>query len=311
MIPDFSESTLSTYTASDGENIAMQDWPLPDGLGLRGTVIVVHGLGEHAGRHDALAKRLNSWGFAVRGYDQYGHGESAGGRGLLPTPARLVDDLADIVDSTRLRLPAGGPLLLLGHSMGGLVAARLVSEARCAVDALVLSSPALDPGLNPLQKLLLATLPRVAPNLTVSNGLDPAFISHDPGVVEAYRRDPLVHDRISGRLGRFIADAAQATVASASRWTVPTLLMYAGADRLVNPAGSRAFAAAAPPRVVTAKCFDGLFHELFHETDPEPVYQVLKRWLDERFSGPARSARHPSAEPAAASRSSAGSSPGS
>lgn len=286
-----SDSTLSTYTASDGQNIAVQDWPLPEGLALRGVVIVVHGLGEHAGRHDELAKRLNSWGFAVRGYDQYGHGESGGKRGLLPTASRLLDDLADIVDSTRARMLAGVPLILLGHSMGGLVAGRFVSKHLRQVEGLVLSSPALDPGLNPLQKLLLATLPRVAPNLTVGNGLDAAFISHDPEVVEAYRRDPLVHDRVSGRMARFIADAAVAMVADAPRWEVPTLLMYAGADRLVNPAGSRAFAAAAPPKVVTAKCFGALYHELFHERDPEPVFHLLKQWLDARFAAPARPAR--------------------
>lgn len=288
MIPATSDSTLSTYTASDGDNIAMQDWPLPDGLQLRGIVIVVHGLGEHAGRHDMLARRLNGWGFAVRGYDQYGHGESAGGRGLLPTPTRLVDDLADIIDSTRLRMPARAPLILFGHSMGGLVAGRLVSQGLRRVEGLVMSSPLLDPGLSPLQKFLLATLPRVAPNLTVGNGLDASFISHDPQVVDAYRRDPRVHDRVSGRMGRFIANAAAATVASAPGWKVPTLLMYAGDDRLVNPAGSRAFSAAAPRRVVTAKCFDGMFHEIFHESDPEPVYQVLRQWLDARFSAPAR-----------------------
>ena len=286
-----SDSTLSTYTASDGDNIAMQDWPLPDGLSLRGVVILVHGLGEYAGRHDKLAKRLNTWGFAVRGYDQYGHGESGGARGVLPTASRLVDDLADIVDSTRLRMARSVPLLLLGFSMGGLVAGHFVSQNRREVDGLVLSSPALQPGLTALQKLLLATLPRVAPNFTVRNGIDPDFLSHDRDVVDAYRRDPLVHNRVSGRLGRFIADAAPTTVAGAAGWKVPTLLMYAAQDHLVNPAGSRTFAAAAPRHVVTSKCFDGLFHELFHELDPEPVYDTLRQWLDDRFAAPARASR--------------------
>jgi len=221
---------------------------------------------------------------------------------MLPTPTRLIDDLADIIDSTRLRMPSGAPLILLGHSMGGLVAGRLVSLGLRRVEGLVMSSPALDPGLNPLQKLLLATLPHVAPNFTVGNGLDASFLSHDPQVVDAYRRDPLVHDRVSGRMGRFIADAAAATVASASSWKVPTLLIYAGDDRIVNPAASRAFSEAAPHTVVTTRCFDGLFHELFHEPDPVPVYEVLRRWLDARFAAPARPARPPSAAPATTSR---------
>src|SRR5262245_9470983 len=110
------ESTLSTYTASDGDNLAVQDWYLPEDTPQRGAVLVVHGLGEHAGRHDTLARVLNSWGFTVRSYDQYGHGESDGARGGLPHANRLLDDLGDLVESTRVRNP-GVPLLLLGHSM--------------------------------------------------------------------------------------------------------------------------------------------------------------------------------------------------
>ena len=277
------DSTLSTFVALDGDNLAVQDWPLEKGKSLRGVVILVHGLGEHAGRYDALAHRINDWGFAVRGFDQYGHGESGGPRGGLPTDTRLLDDLTDIVDSTRARMRRKTPLILLGHSMGGLVAARFVSLALRPVEGLVLSSPALDPGLNPVQKLLLALLPKIAPNLRVGNGLDASLISHDPGVVAAYRADKLVHDRVSGRLARFIADAGPATVALAPSWQVPTLLLYAGADKLVNPAGSRAFAAAAPKQLVSAHCFETLYHEIFNELKSEPVFAELRKWLDARF----------------------------
>lgn len=277
------DSTLSTYTASDGDNLAVQDWPLPEGVALRGVVILVHGLGEHAGRYDHVARRLNQWGFAVRGYDHYGHGESDGVRGALPNGMRLVDDLADLVDSTRMRMEQGTPLILLGHSMGGLVAACMVAQQSRPVEGLVLSSPALDAGLSAFQKLLLAVLPRILPNLAVGNGLNPDFISHDPEVVAAYKADAHVHDRISGRLARFIADGGPWVVSQAARWNVPTLLMYAGADQLVNPAGSRAFAAAAPKEVVTVRCFDDLFHEIFNELDAEPVFETLRQWLDARY----------------------------
>ena len=246
-------------------------------------VVLVHGLGEHSGRYDELARRLNGWGFAVRGYDQYGHGESGGARGALPSAMRLVEDLADVIDSTRKRMRQGLPLIVLGHSLGGLVAASAVAQGVVAIDGLVLSSPAFDAGLNAFQKLLVATLPRIAPNLTVGNGLDPDFLSHDVDVVARYKADPMVHDRISARLGRFIADTGPQVVDRAAQWTVPTLLMYAGADKLVDPGGSRAFAAAAPAQVVTARCFEDLFHEIFNELDAQPVFDLLRRWLDERF----------------------------
>lgn len=277
------ESTLSTFIASDGDNLVIQDWPLEPDVPLRGVVIIVHGLGEHAGRYEHVALELNRWGFAVHGYDQCGHGESGGARGSLPTDTRLLDDLADIVDSTRIRMAKGIPLILLGHSMGGLVAGRFVSLRMRPVDGLVLSSPALDAGMNPFQKFLVAVLPKIAPNLRVGNGVKPQYISHDPAVVAAYRADPLVHDRISARLARFIAEAGPHTVALAPQWTVPTLLMYAGDDRLLNPQGSRNFAAAAPKDVVTSVCFDQLYHEIFNELDAAPVFAELKRWLDQRF----------------------------
>jgi alpha-beta hydrolase superfamily lysophospholipase len=295
---------LAPFTARDGENLALYEWPMEawqadNDLPPRAVVLIVHGLGEHASRYDHVARQLLEWGFAVRAYDQRGHGESGGVRGGLTSDALLLEDLAEVVDDTRLRstrLPRAAdgdqgevplPLVLFGHSLGGLVVGRFVSLRVRPVDGLVMSSPALDPGLSGIQKFLLATLPAIAPNLRVNNGLKPEFISHDKQVVQKYLADPLVHSRISARLARFIATAGPATVAAASTWNTPTLLMYAGADKLVNPAGSRAFAEAAladgGASVVTVRCFDDLYHEIFNEADAAPVFASLKAWLDARF----------------------------
>lgn len=292
MIPA-STATLSTFTASDGDNLALRDWPVAEGVPLRGVVLLVHGLGEHAGRYEHVARELNNWGFAVRGYDQFGHGESGGPRGGLPTAGRLVDDLAEMVQSARTRTPDGVPLILLGHSMGGLVAAQYAAAHPASIDALVLSSPALGTRASGLQKLLLRTLPRLAPNLRVGNGLQTRWLSHDPAVERAYLADPLVHDRISARLAGVITGGGRQVVAQAAQWKVPTLLIYAGRDRLVDPAGSRAFAAAAPARLVTSRCFEDLYHEIFNEQDAQPVFDCLRRWLDER--APALAAELPQA----------------
>jgi alpha-beta hydrolase superfamily lysophospholipase len=280
-----SESTQAPYTLRDGLNIALYDWPLSPRQRPRGVVLIVHGLGEHAWRYDTVAQRLNESGFCVRAYDQRGHGESAGPRGVLTNDDDLLEDLEELIDDTRrhIALPWSCPLILLGHSMGGLVASALVQRERAQVDALVLSSPALDTGMSDFQRWLTRFLYRWAPDLTVSSGLDPNGISHDAAQVAAYRNDPLVHDRISARLARFIDSNGPHVVAAAPSWPVPTLLLYAGADRLVRPDGSRAFAAVAAPAQVRSRCFEGLFHELFNETDPLPVYAELGAWLDARF----------------------------
>jgi alpha-beta hydrolase superfamily lysophospholipase len=279
---EYRAPVLTPFTASDGENIAVHDWPLPPDAAVRGVIVLVHGLGEHAGRHAPLAAQLNRWAFAVRAYDQYGHGESGGQRGGLPSPLRLLEDLADVIESTRVRLGPQRPIIVLGHSLGGLVAANLAARGCAPIEGLVLSSPALGARVSGFQKFLLSTLPRFAPNLAVSNGVDPDALAHDPAVAAAYRADRLVHDRITPRLALFFMEAGAQVIAKAPQWKVPTLLLYAGDDRLVDPAASRAFAQAAPPDVVTARCFDTLYHEIFNEPDPGPL-EALRQWLDARF----------------------------
>lgn len=271
-----------TIRASDGETLALREWTATPGM-PRALVHITHGLGEHAGRYAHVARRLNAQGFAVRAHDHFGHGESSGARGGLPHPLRLLDDLALVIDDARAAHP-GMPLVLLGHSMGGLVAASFVARALRPIDALVLSSPALEPNLSAAQKRLIGVLSRLAPGLRVGNGLNADDLSHDPAIAPAYRGDPLNHDRIGARLARFLADEGARVMAAAPRWQVPTLLLYAGADRLVRPEGSRAFAAgAAPSGRVQALPFEQHFHELFNELDAKPVFQALERWLAERF----------------------------
>ena len=265
-------------------SLAVCDWPAPEGS-ARGTVLIVHGLGEHVGRYDAVAQRLRAWGWAVRGHDHQGHGRSDGARGRLHTDNGLLQDLDTVIDATRAHpLRGQGPLVLLGHSMGGLLAARAVATRLRPVQALVLSSPALGVRTNAVQKLLLATLPRWLPHLTVGNRLDAQWVARDPDAVRAYLADPLVHDRISARLGAWIDSEGPPTVAAAAEWQTPTLLLYAGQDKLVDPAASDAFARQAPAGCVQAHRFEPMYHEVFNDPEREQVLALLRRWLDARFS---------------------------
>ncbi|HEY9028964.1 MAG TPA: lysophospholipase, partial [Burkholderiaceae bacterium] len=258
---------MKTVMTADGLALLTQVWPASQRAPgtARGVVVLVHGLGEHAARYDHVARRLNGQGFNVVGYDHRGHGRSPGPRGGIETADDLCADLGCVIEAARKEF--AGPLVVVGHSLGGLIAGRFVAEGLAAtpapwwraVDALVMSSPALDAGANAVQKFLLATVAPLLPRLAVNNGLKVDWISRDPAVVRAYADDPLVHDRITGRLGIFVAQQGPAVIAAAPRWKTPTLLMWAGADRCVAPAGSAAFAAAAPREVVTAREWPGLF----------------------------------------------------
>ena len=274
---------MSSFATPDGRTLHLVQWPALHARPVHGTVQIVHGLGEHIGRYAELAARLNALGWQVLGHDHWGHGRSGGGRGSLVDADCLLRDVAAVRDHAA----CPGSVVLLGHSLGGLVAARFVAENLAAtpaawargVDGLVLSSPALDIGLGTLQRALLATLHPLAPGLPMGNGLNPQWVSTDPAVVQAYVNDPLVHKRITPRLVRFMLDAAGLVQARAPLWRVPTLLQWAGADRCVRAAGSQAFAAAAPAVVVAAQPLAGFAHEIYNEPGREQVFARLRRWL--------------------------------
>ena len=284
-----------TIRTRDGLELRRRDWPSD---GARGTIVIVHGLGEHIDRYGHVAAALNARGWGVVGYDHRGHGQSPGDRGRLVASDDFLADLASVVDAVRSE--SGAPVILLGHSLGGLIAARFVAgglespapDWHRPIDALALSSPALGIPLTRLQRLLLAVLSPIAPDLVVRNGLGAASVSRSTETVSGYDSDPLVHDRISARLTRFIVDEGEHVRSLAARWTVPTLLLYAGSDVIVRPDASAAFAAAAPKSVVTTREFAPLFHEIFNEPEQAEVLSVLVDWLDTlSFSPSTRSPR--------------------
>jgi alpha-beta hydrolase superfamily lysophospholipase len=272
-------TTAPSLASRDGTRLHLHRWQVTPS---RGTVVIIHGLGEHAGRYAHVAAWLNARGWSVLAPDLRGHGKSEGKRGVLRTPAGPSHDIAAVLAEARLGTPKS--LVLLGHSAGGAFSARYVLESPDAVDALVMTSPALTADLTWFQRVQLTLGRAFAPSLAQPNGLKPEYVSHDPAVVQAYIADPLVHDRITARLGRAILDAGALAIAAAPSWKTPTLLLYSGDDHLVASRGSDAFAAAAPREVVESERFDALYHEILNEsTAAAPVYAHLERWLEARF----------------------------
>jgi alpha-beta hydrolase superfamily lysophospholipase len=147
--------------------------------------------------------------------------------------------------------------------------------------ALVLSSPALRTWASPWEQARARRLAPVRPDLPLRSGLPFEALSHEPAVVAAYRHDPLRSGWITPRLAQFIFESGPHCIARAAHLAVPSLLLVAGADRLVDAAGSRAFAAAAPPAALTTRVFEELFHELFNEAEPgrDEVLAQLDAWL--------------------------------
>jgi alpha-beta hydrolase superfamily lysophospholipase len=237
----------------------------------------MHGLGEHCGRYAHVARFFNDCGWAVRSYDHRGHGRSGGARGDVTGDEAILRDAKLVLDDFSRQFDT--PPLLLGDSMGGLFAARFATGGLSPLRGLILVSPALSLRMSRTQKLLLNILKPIAPGFGVPNGLPARFLSHDPAVALAYQNDPLVHSRISARLVSSMLAAIDHVRSYASTLAIPTLLLVAGADRVVDAAGSKAFHAALMPGIGTMHWYPDLYHEVFNETDAQRVFGDLRRWL--------------------------------
>jgi alpha-beta hydrolase superfamily lysophospholipase len=272
----------------DGTATFVRGWPVPAGVARRGSILLVHGLGEHSGRYGHVADRLTALGLEVRGYELRGHGRSEGARGSLPHADALLDDLRVVFDDLDRRGREAGddaPPLLLGHSLGGTIAAAGTAGGWVAPRALVLSSPALALHVTGLRARVLSLARRLIPDRALPNELPVDKLSHERREVDAYRDDELVHDRITPRMYGFLADAGAAVRSDAVRLSVPTLLLVAGDDALVAAHGSRELAARLAPGVGTLHLYDGLYHEIFNEREPDRtrVLDDLTAWVERQL----------------------------
>lgn len=271
------EASVPNFQTHDGLILHLNEWPAPQ---PRARLLLVHGLGEHSGRYAALAGELNAAGISVRAFDHRGHGRSQGKRGVVgKKPDCLSRDTVAVFNAYAAE---GSDLpFLFGHSMGGVVVMHAVGVLGLRPRGLIASSPALASYAGKFDRLFSRLLSRVAPDFTVGNGLPADKLSHAPGVKRAYLDDPLNHDRISAPLARYLFDAGPEVIATASTWPVPTLLQIAGSDRLVDPAGARAFAQASPRELVEVHEYTDLYHEIYNEAEParSQVVADLTAWL--------------------------------
>ncbi|MET0809310.1 MAG: lysophospholipase [Pseudoxanthomonas sp.] len=275
------QASPATFQTRDGLALHLNDWSVAQ---PRARMLLVHGLGEHSARYAALARDLNAMDISVRAFDHRGHGNSGGTRGVNGKDANCLSrDALEVFESYAAE---GSDLpFLFGHSMGGLVAMHAVGKLGLRPRGLIASSPALASHAGKFDRLLSKVLLRLAPDLTVANGLPADKLSHAPGIERAYLDDPDNHNRVSARVAQYIFEAGPEVIAAAPGWSVPTLLQIAGSDLLVDPAGARAFAAAAPKASVECHDYADLYHEIYNEADPARTGVVadLSKWLAARL----------------------------
>ena len=242
---------------------------------------IVHGLGEHGGRYSRLAEALLERGISTFAADLRGHGVSGGRRGHVTRFEDYLEDHRRVLEAT----PQSSPAFLLGQSLGGLIALRLLQTGGTGtVRGAVLSAPAVDlPEPQPWWRDPAAKLlSPFAPNIAVGNGIDPADLSRDPAEVEAYRNDPLVHDRVTIRLFREMRRAMRRAREEGSAVTAPVLLLAPGDDRITAVAAALEVAADfATPAEIRELPED--LHEPLHDRGAGAVMQEIIRWIEGRI----------------------------
>ncbi|WP_067927884.1 alpha/beta hydrolase [Alicyclobacillus shizuokensis] len=269
--------------------VKLKDWHWPT-HGARAVVLLVHGAGEHCGRYEWLASQWQRRRYAVLGTDLPGLGRSGGRRGHIDSFEQylhVVDRLVRRADELYPNIPH----ILFGHSMGGLIVVRYLQtrpQAQRNLRAAVLSSPCLQLSMTvPRFKARMATvLDRVWPRLQQPNGIQADSISRSAEVVHAYANDPLLVQTVSVRWFMELQRAMAAATAHPSRFSIPVLILQAGADKLVSPEASRRFADQLQAPSKRFLLFEACYHELFNEPERELVFTEMVKWLDEVMATP-------------------------
>ncbi len=278
--------STGTFTGKSGVPIFFRRWlpkQPPAGQPMRGTVVIVHGLGEHGGRYLNLVRPLLAEGYACYAQDHQGFGRSGGKPGHVN---RFSDYLLDLKRTVEMARREGGalPLTLYGHSMGGLIAVRYLQVYGPTVDLAIIGSPALGvPGgrVGRGMTALLQVMSKAYPSFTIDNrGSEP--VSRDPEIIAEFDHDPLGNRLITARWATEMMTAQAQWAKNMHTITMPILVMQGMQDRLVLPSLTQQFFRQIPAADKTIYLYPEHFHELHNDLDRDKPLGDLAAWLNQR-----------------------------
>jgi acylglycerol lipase len=269
--------------ARDGLDLRTYEWPA---IGTpRAHLLLVHGIAEHAGRYQHVATRLASAGITTHAYDQRGFGRSGGHRAYVDRWSQYHDDVEDQLAEVR-SAAEGLPLVLYGHSMGGLIALgyALADPRRPLPDLLVLSAPAIDAAVPAWKRRLADILGGTLPRFAIANTFPAGGLSSDPAVEAAYLADPLAVHRTTARLGVSLfreQDRVKSALAGGAPLPVTTYVLHGVDDPIVPEWASRSLEGRAN---VTRRVYQGLHHETHNEPSGATVIDDTIAWITGRVT---------------------------
>ncbi len=248
----------------------------------RAVICIVHGFGEHSGRYQHVAETLCAHGFAVTAMDNFGHGKTTGKRGYSPSFEATMDSIQNFLDETEKLFP-GSKKFLWGHSMGGGLVANFILRRQPAIIGAILGSPLFKMAFSPpmIKVVLARIMNNIFPSFSENANLEIPAISRDAQIVKAYSQDPLVHGRMSARTFLELMDSGRWALANSGKLNIPCLHMHGTADRLTSYNASKEFVSKAPPQLLTFKSWEGFYHELHNEPEPDraKVLEYVIEWM--------------------------------
>lgn len=267
------------FTGAEGRSIYFQCWE-PE-IALKAVLLLAHGAGEHSGRYRQLAQYFTGYGYAVAALDHNGHGSSDGTPGYVNTFEDYLIDMATFHHIIKNRF-AALPMIMVGHSMGALIASLYLLRSEADFLGGVLSGAAIKTDAAPgkLQLWLLRLVALLLPRVGVLK-LNPAGVSRDPEVVRQYVEDPLVlHGKMTARMVRELFTGMHAIQEGAGCIRLPLLILHGAADVMTSPEGSRFLYNTVSSQDKTLKIYPGLYHEIFNEPERAQVLAQVREWCD-------------------------------
>lgn len=270
----------SSWTTPDGVELYVREWQ-PDGK-CKAVVVLVHGLGEHCGRYEHVAKAFAAAGIDMLGFDLRGHGKSKGARGHASFE-NILNDIQHFLDEVKGNHP-DLPSFIYGHSLGGCLVLDYCIKRKPSLAGAIVTSPGLGVATSvpPAKMMLARVMARLLPTFALDNGLDTSGLARDPEIEKAYVNDPLVHPKISARLGLDLLTTGPWVIEHAAEFSLPLLLLQGSKDRLVSPAATQEFASRVSGDI-TFKLFEGSFHELHNEPEKFETIGLMIDWINKHL----------------------------
>lgn len=267
------EGLIST---PDGEQLFYR---FQSGDSKKNLLLLIHGHGEHSGRYLKFFTRLQDLGHPIAAFDLRGCGRSSGRRVYVNRFEDYAGDVSTVLDFLTQQGRVVGPVILLGHSLGGLIALVWARTHGGKISKLLLSSPLLGVPLEEIKLRLSLFLNRLAPRLVLQNPVRPLYLTHDPVEIQKYQKDPLIQRKITARLAYEMIFQARSLRSEAYVAPFPVYLLMAGEDRIVNPDDTRRFFLRLQSPAKQLEEFSGFYHEIFNERGQDRVFERLRHYL--------------------------------